>query len=326
MRVRSAEGGVPVAATLLPCGAAPSASARGARRSPPPEARLCAPPRDHKNIIFCDEELVVEWAQGDHLQIDMLRHVLARKGHHMDEYHLIQRRSAPQQASARWIAENRLGMQEERFDRHKHIGAITKGQAQFLRYMVVEGARLRAGLGACKTGTHPGRVCFVADASALPTIGPGGSIVRDRVYAAARQVRAHACPQARLPAHSCAPMLAPKPAHSASRLWARRREPPPPPAPSRHCTPPAPCQVHMSSKLGAGGDHKDPQSWIFGHGVEWCVVLQVRGCGGFAAQTLHVSQAVPPACRRSATAGSCQRGRRSIESIGRTTRFYRADR
>ena len=212
MRVRSAEGGVPVAATLLPCGAAPSASAREARRSPPPEARLCAPPRDHKNIIFCDEELVVEWAQGDHLQIDMLRHVLARKGHHMDEYHLIQRRSAPQQASARWIAENRLGMQEERFDQHKHIGAITHREARFLRYMVVEGARLRAGLGACKTGTHPGRVCFVADASALPTIGPGGSIVRDRVYAAARQVRAHACPQARLPAHSCAPMLAPKPA------------------------------------------------------------------------------------------------------------------
>ena len=51
-------------------------------------------------------------------------------------------------------------MQEERFDRHKHIGAITKGQAQFLRYMVVEGARLRAGLGACKTGTHPRRRVF----------------------------------------------------------------------------------------------------------------------------------------------------------------------
>ena len=41
------------------------------RRSPPPEARLCAPPRDHKNIIFCDEELVVEWAQGDHVQFDI---------------------------------------------------------------------------------------------------------------------------------------------------------------------------------------------------------------------------------------------------------------
>ena len=65
------------------------------RRSPPPEARLCAPPRDHKNIIFCDEELVVEWAQGDHLQIDMLRHVLARKGHHMDEYHLIRHAARP---------------------------------------------------------------------------------------------------------------------------------------------------------------------------------------------------------------------------------------
>ena len=71
MRVRSAEGGVPVAATLLPCCAAPSASAREVRRSPPLRHRLCAPPRDHKNIIFCDEELVVEWAQGDHLQIDM---------------------------------------------------------------------------------------------------------------------------------------------------------------------------------------------------------------------------------------------------------------
>ena len=155
----------------------------------------------------------MEWAQGEHLQIDMLRHVLARKGHQqMDEYHLIQRRSAPQQASARWIAENRLGMHEERFDKHKHVGAITKKQARYLRYMVVEDARLRAGLGACKTGTRPGRVCFVADASALPRCGPGGSIVRNRVYVAARQVRAHACPQARLPAYSCAPMLAPKPA------------------------------------------------------------------------------------------------------------------